>query len=113
MRKGLLIVCIVATGITTIVLKDFWYNTDEDQQVSKWGTSFNSERLKRNIPPVEKHWIKHGNDSSTVYWSNKKNTIDRLEPFHFYKTVELKGENIRSEKDAFHYEYSDSYHIGL
>lgn len=76
-------------------------------------TRSNLERSSYGVPLIEKNWIVHRNDSFHIYWSNRNRMVSGTEPYHLYKDITLEKGMPWIEKDAFHYEMSDTLSFRL
>lgn len=106
-RKALIlysIFCILLVLTILYSVRDVVVKENDLELADKYGLRYNSIRLTHGIPMIEKNWIAHEVDSSHIFWSNAQRKVDKIEPFHLYKTTYFKAGGIYNEKDAFHYE---------
>lgn len=84
-------------------------NTEEEREVK----DANDLRKKYGVPIIETNWIRKSIAPGREKWSDGIRGINSSVAIHLYKEITYNDKRIELERDAFHFELSDSLQYRL
>src|SRR5690606_39278967 len=73
----------------------------------------NKIRKAHGVPIIEREWLEEDIGTAKVKWHDGVRGIQTSHPVHLYKEIGYRSDSIIWEKDAFHFELSDSLQYRL
>lgn len=110
-KKYSLLLFLLLPGILFLLIHLFLEekNSTEEKEVN----DANGLRKEQGIPITENHWIRENTGPGREKWHDGVRGINSTDPIHLYKEILYNEGRIEVEKDAFHFEFSDSLQYRL
>lgn len=101
-----LLIFVVLSGILIFMI-DF-LTPENNALQNQDALSLNQWRRQQRLPIIEEGWIKEVKSKSSEKWHDGIRGINSSDPIHLFKEIVQDDDSAWIEKDAFHFECSDS-----